>query len=802
MLGFLKNFMEIEMKNLLRKSLDAQLAATEEGKPLARLRPLVEAVDHFFFEVVEETPGPPHIRDAVNTKRWMSLVVVSLIPVILWALWNTGLQKLVYTSGDRELMRDFFASSHSLSAYFDFVAKEGRWWSALLYGLGAFIPIMLVSYVVGGIVEVVFACVRRHPISEGFLVTGMLYALILPPTLPLWMAALGIATGIIISKELFGGVGRNIVNPALCCRLILFFAFPAQMTGDIWVGTNPYVVREALLKVNKDIPAVDGYTQATPLKRVNVGIDVERIHVDAIAAQFPGVQKVSTQDVLEPMWAKWAKSHDVDEELGAISQKNLRQFLITPKEAGGLGLLAEDYEGAWKLASLQYEQGVLTDWNFFLGNKLGCFGETSTLACLLGAIFLVWTGIGSWKTMAAVLLGALSTAFLFELPSLFAENQGAFSPALFAIPAYKHLLLGGLAFGAVFMATDPVSSPTLSASKWIYGILIGFLTIIIRTVNPAFPEGVMLAIILGNVAAPLIDHGVSRWYRRRHSFTALGTLGFIAALSIVAALVLSLVSGMLKERQEYAKELDRSRQLLLSARIYSPKGYLQLYRDGEYLPAHHVGEGKLLLGEKRATDADIFAVYQRHVRPILVDLGGRKTTYEKQQISMEKHLKEWKKTGSGELEYLPLFGILPESGQEPFVSYVVPVSGYGLWDRIYGYICINNDGKTVCGIAWYDHQETPGLGGEIASYDWQKQFSGKQIFQCDEEGNIDIETSPLGISVVKGKVEDVLGDSEKRKSAVDGISGATLTGNGVMRAYKDSLEPYRPFFKRLTQDGE
>jgi Na(+)-translocating NADH:ubiquinone oxidoreductase C subunit len=547
------------------------------------------------------------------------------------------------------------------------------------------------------------------------------------------------------------------------------------------------------------VPAIDGYTQATPLKRVNVGLDIERIHVDTIATQFSGVKKVPTQHTLDAIWSKWAKAHGVGEQLGKLSQRTLRQFLITPKEAGGLGLLSEDYEGAWNQALLQYEQGVLTDWNFFLGNKLGCFGETSTLACLLGAIFLIWTGVGSWKTMAAVLLGALSTAFLFELPSLFAEDQGAFSPALFAIPAYKHLLLGGLGFGAVFMATDPVSSPSISASKWIYGILIGFLTIIIRTVNPAFPEGVMLAIILGNVAAPLIDHRVGRWYRKRHSFTALGTLGFIAVLSIVAALVLSLVSGMLKERQEYAKELDRSRQLLLSARIYSPKGYLQLYRDGEYLPAHHIEEGRLELGEKKATDGDIFAVYQYRVRPLLVDREGRTTSYEKQNLSMEKHLKEWKKKGSKELKYLPLFGILPENGQEPFVSYVVPVSGYGLWDRIYGYICINKDGKTVCGIAWYDHQETPGLGGEIASYDWQKQFSGKSIFQSDEEGKIDMETSPLGITVVKGKVEDVLGDREKRKSAVDGISGATLTGNGVMRAYKDSLGPYRPFFERLSQ---
>jgi len=788
------------MKELLRKSLNRQLAATEEGQPLARLRPLVEALDHFFFDPDEQTPGPPHIRDGVNTKRWMTLVIMALIPCILWAIWNTGVQTLVYTSGDVSLMGEFFASSHSLFSYVSFVIKEGRWLTVLSLGIKAFFPVMMISYMVGGLVEVIFACVRRHPISEGFLVSGMLFALILPPTLPYWMVAVGIASGIFISKELFGGVGMNIVNPALCCRLILFFAFPAQMTGDVWVGTNPYIVRQALVKVNKGMPVVDGYSQATPLKRVNVSLDIQRIHVDAIATQFPDVEEVSTKNVLDPIWKAWANEYNVRESFGKLSQKTLRQFLITSKEGGGLGLSPEDYEQAWRLAQFQYEQGVLTNWNFFLGNKLGCFGETSTLFCLLGALFLIWTGVGAWQTMVAVFFGALGTAFLFEIPLLLSEDCGAFSPAIFSIPAYKHLLLGGLAFGAVFMATDPVSSPSLGLSRWIYGILIGCITIIIRVANPAFPEGAMLAIILGNITAPLIDHLVARWYRRRRSFTNYRTLIFIALLATVAALLLSLLSGLLKNQQNYARELDRSRQLLLSARICSPKGDLQLYEEGKYISAQHMGNGLLEKGEKRASGEDILAVYRARVSPFLVDRKGRRTSYENEGIDIEKYLQAWKKKEC--VEFLPIFGIIPNSGEKSFESYVVPVSGYGLWDRIFGYICINSDGKTIRGIAWYDHQETPGLGGEISTYDWQEQFSGKLIFQPDEEGKIDMKTSPLGVTIVKGRVEDVLGDVPKTMNAVDGIAGATLTGDGVMRAYKESLEPYRPFFENLSNDGE
>lgn len=502
---------------MLRKFLDYQLSLTEEGKPLHFMRPLISAGDTFMYEAPINTKQAPHIRDAVDLKRWMSIVILALIPCILMAIWNTGLQAMVYSSGNYQLMDEFLLASTSLDKYFEFVTKDQRFLTILAEGAKIFLPVMLISYVVGGLVEGFFACIRRHEIAEGFLVTGMLYPLVLPPTIPYWMTAVGVAVGVVLSKELFGGTGMNIMNPALCCRAFLFFAFPGRMSGFVWAGQNPVTVRESLVKMNQDANTtpVDAYTQATALAKYNISHDIKRVHVDAIATNNLG-SDVSTYGVIEKHFDQWNSVSDAGATLGQLTQDQMRSFVTGPLTDGGLGLSPGSFEDAYQFASLKFGLGAANDGSFIFGNKLGCMGETSVIAILLGALFLVWTGVGAWRTMVGVIIGAFATASLFQLGArFFGIDSGAWNPAQFDFPAYKHLILGGLAFGLVFMATDPVSSPTMDTAKWIYGILVGMVAIVIRTINPAYPEGVMLAILLGNVFAPLIDSYVVQYYRRR-----------------------------------------------------------------------------------------------------------------------------------------------------------------------------------------------------------------------------------------------------------------------------------------------
>lgn len=502
---------------MLRKLLDYQLSLTEKGKPLHRLRPLINAADTFCYEALHNTSKGPHIRDAVDIKRWMILVVIALLPCILMAIWNTGLQSFVYASGDYRLMNEYLASTESLSAYFDFAIKDDRYLSILKLGCIAVFPLIFISYAVGGLWEAVFACLRGHEISEGFLVTGILYVLVLPPTIPYWMAAVGVSAGVILGKEVFGGSGMNIVNPALACRAFLFFAFPGKMSGEVWVGTNPTVIRESLVKMNRDAhtSSLDGYTQATPLARFNVTHDIKRIHVDAIATNNLG-ENVGTYDTIQAQFQHWKDLSHSEAVLGQLTQDQMKGFVTTPLAEGGLGLSPGYYEDAYHFSALNHGIGHNSDWGFFLGDKLGCLGETSTLACILGAIYLIYTGVGSWRSMLGMLMGGYFTALAFEWGAkFFGPQAGAWNPAQYAFPAYKHLLLGGFAFGLVFMITDPVSSPVMKGAKWLYGFFCGAIAIVIRTVNPAYPEGVMLAILMGNVFAPLFDYYVALNFRKR-----------------------------------------------------------------------------------------------------------------------------------------------------------------------------------------------------------------------------------------------------------------------------------------------
>jgi Na+-transporting NADH:ubiquinone oxidoreductase subunit B len=282
----------------------------------------------------------------------------------------------------------------------------GSFLSCFVHGGLYFLPVYIVTMTVGGLWEVLFAIVRRHEINEGFLVTGMLFPLTLPPTIPLWQVALGISFGVVIGKEIFGGTGRNFLNPALTARAFLYFAYPAQISGDaVWV-------------------ALDGYTGATTL--------------GVMATADPAVG-------LDAINVTWLQA--------------------------------------------------------FLGTISGSMGETSTLGCMIGAAILIATGIGSWRIMTGVLAGGMGFSALFWA-------IGSDTNAMFSLPPWWHLVIGGYAFGLVYMATDPVSAAMTQTGKWFYGILIGAMTILIRVINPAFPEGIMLAILFGNVFAPLIDYFV------------------------------------------------------------------------------------------------------------------------------------------------------------------------------------------------------------------------------------------------------------------------------------------------------
>lgn len=359
----------------------------KEGRPLAKFYPLFEATDTFLLTPGKITKKAPYVRDAVDMKRVMIFVVVALIPCIFMAVYNTGFQML------------------------QAMGETVTFWSAIGLGLKKVLPIILVSYAAGGFWEVLFAILRKHEINEGFLVTGILFALIMPPTIPLWQVAVGISFGVVVGKEIFGGTGMNILNPALLGRAFLFFAYPVQISGDqVWV-------------------AVDGFTRATPL----------------------GVVSTAARG---------------DTAIAALAD-----------------------------AGYSFQ-------NMFWGFIPGSIGETSAFACLLGLAFLLITRVASWRVVAGCVLGLVAMGGLFLILS------GEQTLSFFSLPIHWHFVMGGFAFGAVFMATDPVSSCATDLGRWIYGFLIGILTVLIRVVNPAYPEGMMLAILFMNVFAPLIDHFV------------------------------------------------------------------------------------------------------------------------------------------------------------------------------------------------------------------------------------------------------------------------------------------------------
>ncbi|MFN8239905.1 MAG: NADH:ubiquinone reductase (Na(+)-transporting) subunit B [Bacteroidales bacterium] len=368
--------------NSLRKKIDRLKPHFMEGGRFSKLRSVFEGFETFLFVPDTVTSKGSHIRDSIDLKRTMTVVIVALMPALIFGAYNTGLQ------------------------HFRATGMEGSVLQLFWYGFVRILPLLAVSYITGLGIEFIAAQIRGHEINEGFLVTGMLIPLIVPIDIPLWMLSIATAFAVIFGKEVFGGTGMNIFNPALTARAFLFFSYPGWMTGDkVWIDG-----------LTAGAKVVDGFSGATPLG------------------------------------------------LLAQGQTNIPSFM-----------------------------------DMFLGTIPGSVGETSTLAILIGAFILIVTGIGSWKIIVSVFAGGLSMGLLL--------NALAVNPYM-ELPFYYHFVMGGFAFGAVFMATDPVTGTHTEKGKWIYGFLIGVLSILIRVINPAYPEGVMLAILLMNLFAPLIDYYV------------------------------------------------------------------------------------------------------------------------------------------------------------------------------------------------------------------------------------------------------------------------------------------------------
>lgn len=441
----------------LRQTLDKLHPLFDKGGKFEKLYPLYEAGDTFLYTPGQVTKGSTHVRDALDLKRMMSMVVVALIPCVLMAFWNTGYQaNLAIQNLEAAGLQPAFDWHHSIHSMLGLGHDPSSFLDNFIYGAIFFLPVYIVCMTAGGISEVIFSIVRGHEVNEGFLVTGLLFPLTLPPAIPLWQVALGIMFGVIVGKEIFGGTGRNFLNPALTARAFLYFAYAGQISGDkVWTAAS---VATTTVVDGVEKTVVDGYSGATALGQ--------------LAATTPSVMADKGYDRVVDSLAEIPTAASVASESVAAT--------------------------------------ALSPWDCFWGWIPGSMGETSVFACLLGAAVLIATGIGSWRIMAGVCLGALGFSSLIYM-------VGSETNPMFGVSPLWHFLVGGFAFGTVFMATDPVSASMTDTGKWFYGALIGGMTILIRVINPAFPEGIMLAILFGNVFAPLIDYFVVQANIKRRS---------------------------------------------------------------------------------------------------------------------------------------------------------------------------------------------------------------------------------------------------------------------------------------------
>ena len=396
----------------LKKFLEKIEPHFEPGGKLQRWYALYEAAATIFYTPGTVTRGRSHVRDSIDLKRLMILVWLSVFPAMFWGMYNVGNQAmpvLLDMYSGAELQQVIAGDWHYRLAELIGVSftQDAGWVSKMLFGAVYFLPIYAVIFIVGGFWEVLFAAIRGHEINEGFFITSILLALIVPPTLPLWQAALAVTFGVVVAKEIFGGTGRNFLNPALAGRAFLFFAYPAQISGDtVWT-------------------AADGFSGATPLSQWAVG------------GEHQLVNTMTNQPI------------------------------------------------SWMDA--------------FIGNVPGSIGEVSTLMILIGGAVILFARIASLRIVAGVMVGMIAMSAVFNM-------IGSDTNPLFAMPWYWHLVLGGFAFGMIFMATDPVSASFTDKGKWAYGILIGVMCVLIRVANPAYPEGMMLAILFANLFAPLFDY--------------------------------------------------------------------------------------------------------------------------------------------------------------------------------------------------------------------------------------------------------------------------------------------------------
>lgn len=404
----------------LRNILDKIEPLFTKGGKLESLYPLYEAGDTFLYTPNEKTKKPPFVRDNIDLKRTMILVVLALLPCLLFGIFNVGHQ------------------------YYHFVetTTEATVLDKILIGLQSVIPIYIVAFTVGGLTEVIFAIIRKHEVNEGFLVTGFLIPLVMPPSLPLWMVAISTIFGVVIGKEIFGGTGYNIFNPALVARVFAFFAYPTALSGDtVWVYK---------------MPETDGLSAATSL----------------LASAKESVSSFSVPDY------------------GLFSFLNGSLHNQFVDVTNTLGQTHVDVDLSWT--------------SLFLGLIPGSIGETSTLAVLLGAGLIAITGVGSKKIILSTTLGMVITSFLLYM---FGALIGSTNPMMY-LPPHYHFVMGSFAFAMIFMATEPVTSAHSQKGKLYYGLLIGFMCVIIRAINPAYPEGMMLGILFANAFAPLIDYYV------------------------------------------------------------------------------------------------------------------------------------------------------------------------------------------------------------------------------------------------------------------------------------------------------
>ena len=395
----------------LRNIFDNAHKTLNSSEKTKKFFPLVDAFDTLMFTPNHVTKKGSHVRDAIDLKRTMMLVIIALIPCLLFGIYNTGYQHY-RVIGELEVI---------------------SFWEIIFKGALVVLPLVVVSYGAGLFVEFIFAIKNGHTVQEGFLVSGMLIPLCMPADVPLWMVAIATIFAVVIGKEVFGGTGMNILNVALTARVFLYFGFPSDISGDVWTYYGD--TKEEV---------VSGYSGATPL---SIGAET--------------VTKSESNSVVNLM----------DEYSASINQPDFYSFN-----------------------------------NMLIGSIPGSIGETSALMCLIGALILIFTGVASWKIIVSVFAGAYFMGYIFNL---IGANE------FMLIPPHYHFVMGGLAFGAVFMATDPVSAAQTETGKWIYGFMIGLLTVLIRIFNPAYPEGIMLAVLFMNVFAPLIDFYIVEANKKR-----------------------------------------------------------------------------------------------------------------------------------------------------------------------------------------------------------------------------------------------------------------------------------------------